>query len=336
VTVHLAVLLGYLGAGIWVTWPRATYLVGRLPATLDAGSYVWGFWWMAHSAEHLSNPWSTTYMAAPAGTQLGLHALMPLAGVVMLPITAAFGPSASYNLLSIALPGLLSYAMYRVARLWFPAQVGAIAAGGFFGFSAILAWQVWVHLNLAAGALFLPLAPEAAVRLRRHPGPRQAVILGLVLGASLLIDQESAVLAAIVTAAALLPWLLGRPARPDPPGAPGRSRAARLLRGARSARLLATALAALVAAVVAGPQLSAIAHETAVAGTPPAPSATDYLAGIRLPDMFSPSSRVAAWGLAIPHARDWSTFGAVLTVLPGGPDVVVSPGRLRGRLGRRS
>ncbi len=163
---------------------------------------------MARSVLHWQDPWVTTYIAAPVGTQLGLHALMPLAGVVMLPVTVLFGPSASYTLLSVLLPGLMGYAMYRVARLWLPSQIGAIAAGAIFGFSGMLDYQTWVHLNLAAGALMLPITLEAAVRLRRRPGPGQAVVLGLVLGASMLVDQESAILALLLAAAALLPWLL--------------------------------------------------------------------------------------------------------------------------------
>jgi len=214
VVVHLAVLLGFLGAGIAVTWPHATYLAGKLPNTRDAGSYVWGFWWMAHSVLNFQDPWVTTYIAAPVGTQLGLHALMPLAGVVMLPVTLMFGPSASYTLLSIMLPGLMAYAMYRVARLWLPSQVGPIAAGAFFGFSSMLDYQTWVHLNLAAGALFLPITLEAAIRLRRKPRPVPAVVLGVVLGASMLVDQQSAIMCLILVVAALLPWLLPYLAKP--------------------------------------------------------------------------------------------------------------------------
>jgi hypothetical protein len=39
---HVAVLLGYQAAGIALTWPRATYLTGRLPDTIDQSGYVWG------------------------------------------------------------------------------------------------------------------------------------------------------------------------------------------------------------------------------------------------------------------------------------------------------
>ena len=58
------------------------------------------------------------------------------------------------------MPGLLAYAMYRLARLWVPSQLGAIAAGVFFGFSSMLDFQTRVHINLAAGALFLPITLE--------------------------------------------------------------------------------------------------------------------------------------------------------------------------------
>src|ERR1700756_5358353 len=43
-----ALLLGFIIAGVAVTWPLATHLgAGRLPSTRDSASYVWGFWWMA-------------------------------------------------------------------------------------------------------------------------------------------------------------------------------------------------------------------------------------------------------------------------------------------------
>ncbi len=328
-----------------MTWPHVTYLAGRLPNTRDAGSYVWGFWWMAHSVLHLSDPWVTSSIAAPVGTLLGLHALMPLAGVVMLPVTLVFGPSVSYTLLSVLLPGLMAYAMYRVARLWMPSQVGAIAAGAFFGFGGMVSYQSWVHLNLAAGALFLPITLEAAIRLRRKAGPGQALVLGLVLGAAMLVDQESAVLALILAVLALVPWLMPylKPATDTQPAfaledddtqpipAPKTSLRARAVALAAKAmrraaptlrrvrvhwrRVLLLALAGAIALLVAAPQLIAIAHATA-AGAPPASlSAPDYRLGIRLPDMFLPSPRVTFFGLNITRARDPGTFGALATLL---------------------
>jgi hypothetical protein len=347
VTIHLTVFLSFIGAGIGLNWPHVTWLSGKLPYTRDGGSYVWGFWWMAHSVLHLSDPWLTNSIAAPANVPLGLHALMPLAGVVMLPVTLVFGPSASYTLLSVLLPGLMAYAMYRVGRLWVPSQVGAIATGAFFGFAGMLDYQAWLHLNLAAGALFLPITLEAAIRLRRKASPGSAVVFGLVLGAALLVDQESAVLALILALVAVIPWLLpyrkpaaaeSQPAaaskddddtQPSPSPSPSlRTKAVQLLSkaargGVRSTlrlrvrwrRVLLLGLAAAVALIAAAPQLIAIAHAKA-AGSPPAYlSAPSYLLGIRLPDMFLPSPRVTSFGLNITHARNPSTYGALPSLL---------------------
>jgi hypothetical protein len=303
---HLAVLAGYLAAGVLASWPRATYLVdGKLPATRDAGSYVWDFWWMAHQLTHLGNPWTTRAIAAPVGTQLGMHALLPLPTLVFTPVTFLFGPSASYNLLSIALPGLLCYAAYRVARLWLPSQTGAIAAGAFFGLSSMLVWRSWYHLNLAAGELFIPIALEAAVRLTRRPGWRQAVILGVVLGAAVLTDQEIAVLVIIAAVLTLLPGL----ARMED----------------TVTRLRAAGLAAAVALALASPQLAAIIQQARAGGlsTPPGSlqaSYRDYSGS--LPDMFAPSPRIDDFGLGHlgfifhgPLGDGIPTFGLLLSVL---------------------
>ncbi len=309
---HLALLACYTAVGIAVTWPRATYLFdGKVQATRDAGVYVWDFWWMAHAVEHLANPWFTRSIVAPTGVQLGYHALMPLEGVAMMPVTAAFGPSASYNLLSILMPGLMCYAMYRLARLWLPTQTGAVFAGAFFGLSSIMAWHAWYQLNLAAGAVFLPLALEAAVRLRRSEGGRgggrgkQAVILGVILAASLLTDQESFVLVVIVVLAALVPWLFSRAWRE---------------------RLTAAATTAVVALLVASPQIAAMVAQTRAGGAtvPPGTVATDYVySGTEFPAIFGVSPRAVRLGLTWlrpisyrgPVLDGVLTFGLVLSAL---------------------
>jgi len=308
---HAALLLFFVAAGMAVTWapgphrPLVGYLAGYLPEGRDTASYVWGFYWMAHQVTHLGNPWFTTQMAAPVGVQLGFHTLMPLPGVLLTPLTLAFGPSFSYNLLVAILPGLLGYAAYRAARLWLRSATGAVAAGVFFGLSSMLTQQTWYHLNIALGALFLPLALEASVRLRRSPGRRQAVILGLVMGAAVLTDQESSVLAGIVTGVVLLPWLLRRPSW---------------------ARVRPTGLAVVTGVVVASPQLAAMVQEITQKGLtiPSSLLAVSYKQyGIGLPGMFTPTPRVANFGLSVLaspflHGRDnegMPMFGTVLTIL---------------------
>src|SRR5215831_9711412 len=302
---HLALIVVYLAAGIAVTWPNASYLTGhRLPAVRDISGYVWYLWWTAHQIVHLGNPWFTDHMAAPVGIQLGFDTTMPLAGLIMAPVTLIFGPSAAFSVLTIVLPGLLCYVMYRAARLWL-AEPGAIAAGAFFGLSSMLDWQVWFHLNIALGTLFLPMTLEAAVRLRRRPGLRQGVILGVVLGASVLVNQESAVMAVLLAAAVLLPWLIRHP---------------------RAVRLRALGAGAAVAIVVASPQLIAMAQQFASGGTTisAARLASNYGAyGAGLPGLFAPSPQLGHFGLhglaSIYQYRvsteAVATFGLVLSVL---------------------
>ncbi len=304
---HVGILLGFIVAGAAATIPLAANLAGRLPSARDPASYLWDFWWVAHQVTHLGNPWFTPLMAAPIGVQLGFHTVMPLPGVLLTPVTLAFGPAFTYNLLTVILPGLLCYAMYRAARLWLRSTIGAVAAAVAFGLSCMLTQQDWYHLNIALGALFLPMALEASVRLRRKPGRRQAIILGLVMGAAVLTDQESAVLAAIVVGLVLLPWLLRRPGW---------------------ARLRPVLLACVTGAVLASPQIIAMIQEVVAShgglSIPPTKLAVSYKQyGIGLPGMFTPTPRVSLFGLDILaspflHGRDnegMPMFGTTLTVL---------------------
>ena len=327
---HCGLLACYLAAGIAVTWPRAAYLTGEVPAVRDVGSYVWDLWWVAHQVAHLGNPWFTSRMAAPAGIQLGFDTTMPLAGLVMAPVTLTSGPATSFFLLTIASPGAACYVMYRAARLWLHAP-GAISAGAMFGLSTMLAWQDWYHLNIALGTLFLPMTMEAAVRLRRRPGRRQGVILGLVLGASVLVNQESAVMACILAAALLAGWLArawparlapwaARTTSSAPGGGPGR---------VALARLAPLGLGAVTALVIASPQLIAMAQQASAGGVGGAGASPRLVArgfglyGAQLPGLFGPSPRVSDFGLAglaavyqyRQPAEGVPTFGLLLTVL---------------------
>lgn len=292
----------YLAAGIAVTWPRTAYLTGRLPTVDDVASYEWDLWWVAHQVSHLGNPWYTGHLAAPVGIQLGFDTTMPLIGLIMTPVTLAFGPAAALALLTALTPGLACYAMYRAARLWLRSQTGAIAAGAFFGLSTMLTFQNWYHVNIAIGAVGLPLALEAAVRLRRHAGLRQGIVLGVVLGAAVLVNLETAVMAAFVAVLALVPWLLRRPA---------------------PARLVAVAVSAVTGLLIASPQIIAMAYQASTEGVAGRDVYGYFAYSARLPGLFGPSPRVADFGLpelaAIFHVskpgEGIPAFGLLLSVL---------------------
>jgi hypothetical protein len=295
-------LAAFLAAGVLATWPRAYYFPDRMPLSADQSQYVWNLWWVARQISHLGNPWFTSHLAAPVGVRLGLDTLTPLLGVLMTPITLAFGAAVSYNLLIIVAPGLAGYAMYRAARLWLPGLVGPLAAGLFYGTSGMAASQDWLHLHTAMGCVFLPLALEAAVRLRRRPSTGRGIVLGLVLGASVLVDQEFAALAVVLSAAALIPWLLRQPA---------------------AAHVRAVAAGAVTAVVIAMPQLVAIAQTLGKGGTKAPPDSQYVKYAAEFPSLFAPSPRLADYGLTWlasgyrQHVTGemLATFGVVLTIL---------------------
>ena len=210
----------------------------------------------------------------------------------------------SYNLLVVVLPGAACYAMYRVARLWLPSAAGAVAAGALFGLSTMVTFQDWFHLNIAAGTVFLPLALEAAVRLRRLPGSPGPRLTGLVLGLAVLVNQESAIMAAVLAGLALIPWLAG-PAGAGP-----------------ATGMRVAAAAALVVASRRSPRWCGRRS----GGTPRPPGALpgwQRPRGAGLPTLFSPLPRLRSWGLRVlasgfhfPLTDGVPTFGATLTVWP--------------------
>src|SRR5260370_29155750 len=195
--------------------------------------------------------------------------------------------------------------MYRAAGLWLPSRAGAIAAGALFALSTMTPQQDWYPLTIALGELFLPMALEAAVRLRRRPDARRAIILGLILGGVMLVNQESAILALILSGLALLPWLARRPS---------------------TERLKPAALASLVAAAIASPQLIVMAQQVLAGGASARPGALahwDVTYGTGLTTLFAPSPRVASAALtrvaalyhsAHPHEA-LPPFGVGLTAL---------------------
>ncbi|HET9897007.1 MAG TPA: hypothetical protein VFQ44_18900 [Streptosporangiaceae bacterium] len=291
---HLVLALIYVGAGIAATWPRFTYLVdGKLPRTTDAASFVWGFWWVAHQVTHLGNPFFTNYMAAPVGIQLGFSTLMPLAGFIMTPVTLLWGPSAAFTSLTLITPGLLCYAMYRAARLWLN-QPGSIAAGAIYGLSSMVLWQVWYHINIAVGLIFLPLVIEAAVRFRRSGKIAPAVWLGVALGASVMTSQEGAAVALLLVAALLIPWIIGKLFSD---------------RESLGKAMIPLGLGALVAFAVASPQLLAMLHQINSGGatTPPGTLAMNYTQfGVPLQTLFAPTPRISYYGLGHVVPTGWA------------------------------
>jgi hypothetical protein len=145
--------------------------------------------------------------------------------------------------------------------------------------------QDWYHVNIAIGTIFLPVTIETAVRFRRRPRTASAVALGIALGASVLINQESTAVAVIITAVILIPWLI---------------RAAIKDRALLGQAIRPLAIGAGLGLVVASPELIGMVQQIQAGGANPpiGQLSLNYAQfGVPLPTLFAPSPRLANFGL---------------------------------------
>src|SRR5437868_6744028 len=91
---HLGPVLVLAIATVALTWPLAAHLTDQLPAFPrvpddDLFPNIWSFWWTrAAWLEGHGRFWFTRYLFAPEGVTLTLHAMCPVASVMVLPVLA--------------------------------------------------------------------------------------------------------------------------------------------------------------------------------------------------------------------------------------------------------
>ena len=175
----------------------------------DPQQSIWFLAWWSHAlAAHL-NPLYTRWLWAPAGANLAWTTNIPLAAILILPITRALGPVAAYNILALACPVLAGWAAFVLCRYVVRDFASALLGGIIFGFSPYLACKLLGNVDLALVPM-LPLAVYFALRAI-DGGLRQrsfVILLAIVLGAQFLIFIEAfatlTMSAAIAVAIALL------------------------------------------------------------------------------------------------------------------------------------
>ena len=195
------ILIGLLLTAFIVTWPLGSKLFSHFEVTSDTPTYAWALWWFKERLFALEDPWAATEIFAPNGTMVAFSAYVPLAGFLLSPLTALLGPAVTLNLTKLFLPVLLSYVTYRLARRIGLTTLPALAAGVLYGCSAHLVYRADMHFNFAAGALIPPLALLFAVRYRQMESLRDALALGVVFGAGLMVDPTCLLLALFVCTA---------------------------------------------------------------------------------------------------------------------------------------
>ena len=178
-------------AAYWPTWPGDP---NRLISCScgDPSEAAWFLAWTPHALLHGTDPFFTTVINHPAGVNLAVNTGMPLLGLATAPITLAFGPVSSLNLLLWLAYPLSASSMLFVLRRWTRWYPAAFVGGLLYGFSPYVVGQGHLHLQL----VFVPLPPLIALSVHellvgRNGRPlRWGTFLGFLLTAQFLISTE--------------------------------------------------------------------------------------------------------------------------------------------------
>ncbi|MBE3604723.1 hypothetical protein IMX07_13915 [bacterium] len=119
---------------------------------------IWGLAWYPWALAHHLNPFRTDFAWAPYGCTLAWSTTIPGAALVMWPVTGAFGPIASYNVLCLLAPALSAYTAFLLCRRIAGGFRAALVGGFIFGFSTYVSGELLHHLSLAM-VFLVPLFP---------------------------------------------------------------------------------------------------------------------------------------------------------------------------------
>jgi hypothetical protein len=188
-------------------------------SSMDPNFFVWSLRWWPYALGHGLDPMTTTLIGAPGGVNVSWLTTVPALAVLAWPVTAAFGPIVTFNLLIAFAPPAAAWAAFvlcrRLTRRFWP----SLAGGAVYGFSAYeMNHSVPGHLNMAV-SLLLPLAGYMIV-LRRDGAIGRRVFTALLATALLLqmlIFLETFAGVSVVIAAGLPAayWLARPAARPE-------------------------------------------------------------------------------------------------------------------------
>ena len=184
--------------GVWSSHPTSTTTCG----CGDSALFLWFFAWPAHALAHGLDPFYSTAMSHPGGVNLLANTSELALGMVLAPVTWAFGPVASMNVALTLAPALSALAMFVLVRRWVAWAPAAFAAGLLYGFSPLVLVSLSdAHLMLG-WAVVPPLVVACVDELLtgRRPPVAVGLVLGLLLVVQFFVGTEVLLLLGIVAA----------------------------------------------------------------------------------------------------------------------------------------
>jgi hypothetical protein len=121
----------------------------------DPNFYTWAMQWWPYAVSHGLNPLFSRQIGAPGGYDLAWASTTPSVGLMMWPVTAAFGILVSYNIMLLTVPPVAAWAAFVAARRLTGRFWAALLAGAVYGFSPYELVHNWQgQPNLTVIALF--------------------------------------------------------------------------------------------------------------------------------------------------------------------------------------
>ncbi len=200
---YVVISIGYFG--VHVLPHLASTYVG-LPNWTDPTVNVWSLAWWPYAVLHGMNPLVTHALFVPDRIDLAATSptLCPLAGIVGTPLTIAFGPIVSYNLLMLASPALAAFFAFLLCRYITRNFAASLFGGYVFGFSTYILGHMQGHLQLV---LIFPIPAGVHLVLRlidqRISERRFIVLMALTVGALFLTASELTLTFVVLGALAL-------------------------------------------------------------------------------------------------------------------------------------
>jgi hypothetical protein len=161
--VYLAITFGIYALPVVTRFSTAFVGTGRN----DPKTFLWSLVWWPRALREGQNPLFTDALWAPAGVDLSWVTTIPGPSLLMWPLTEAFGPLVSLNLLQLVAPPLAAWAAFLVCRSVTGAFWPSLAGGYFFGFSTYLVNHQSGHINLV---LVFPVALAVYLVVRHATG----------------------------------------------------------------------------------------------------------------------------------------------------------------------
>jgi hypothetical protein len=152
----LAGALGYLALSValwwnvWSTHPTSVTTCG----CGDSSLFTWFLEWPAYAMSHGLNPLYSTHLFHPGGVNLLSNTAEIGFGIVLAPVTWAFGPIVTLNVALTLSPALSALTMYVFLRRWVSWSSAAFVGGLLYGFSPFVIVSLTdAHLMLGMAAV---------------------------------------------------------------------------------------------------------------------------------------------------------------------------------------